>query len=82
MDRRNFGMMGQEFSMLSQYTLNASQPYNLTAEFNKGAFANIPGTVWQPDLSLVKLNQPNMWTDPVIPGRCIHGNGRVMWKTR
>jgi hypothetical protein len=42
----------------SRFSLSGSQPYLLTAEYEQGDFAKIPGAVWVPDFSMFQVNQP------------------------
>jgi len=78
----------------SRFSLQKSQPYMLTPEFDKGAFSAIPGTQWVPDFSMWQVNNPDFPSgperQPVTNGppwcstckRFVGSNGFVFWKTR
>jgi hypothetical protein len=87
--------MSNDMKFYSRFTLNGSQPYMLTSDFDNGQFSKIPGTQWVPDYSMWQINNPEYFYSgeerkperetTLGCSRCkkfVGSNGYVFWKTR
>ena len=57
--------MSSNHKFYSRFSLNKSQPYLLTSEYEKNGM-KIPGMQWVPDFSLWNINNPYMKEGPLL----------------